>query len=64
LRRNRKVWIPKDAALRANLLIRNHNNPIGGHYGVDKTVAVLKTKYWWLHVKRDVSKYIQRCAAC
>ncbi|RYN60184.1 hypothetical protein AA0118_g6314 [Alternaria tenuissima] len=26
---------------------------MGGHYGVDKTVAVLKTKYWWPHVKRD-----------
>ena len=37
---------------------------MGGHYGVDKTVAVLKTKYWWPHVKRDVSEYIRRCAAC
>ena len=64
LRRNGKVWIPEDAALRANLLMRNHDDPIGGHYGVDKTVAVLKTKYWWPHVKRDVSEYIQRCAAC
>ncbi|RYN56960.1 hypothetical protein AA0117_g13232 [Alternaria alternata] len=53
LRRNGKVWIPEDAALRANLLMRNHDDPMGGHYGVDKTVAVLKTKYWWPHVKRD-----------
>jgi transposase InsO family protein len=64
LRRNGKVWIPEDAALRANLLMRNHDDPMGGHYGVDKTVAVLKTKYWWPHVKRDVSEYIRRCAAC
>ena len=64
LRRNGKVWIPEDAALRANLLIRNHDDPIGGHYGVDKTVAVLKMKYWWPHAKRDVSEYIRRCAAC
>ncbi|KNG45587.1 gag/polymerase/env polyprotein [Stemphylium lycopersici] len=64
LRRNGKVWIPEDAALRANLLIRNHDDPMGGHYGVDKTVAVLKMKYWWPHVKRDVSEYIRWCAAC
>ena len=64
LRRNGKVWIPEDAVLRANILMKNHDDPIGGHYGVDKTIALLKVKYWWPHVRRDVSEYIKRCAAC
>lgn len=64
LRRNGKVWIPEDKALRANIMMRNHDDPIGGHYGVDKTVELLQRKYFWPYVRRDVHEYIGRCAAC
>jgi hypothetical protein len=58
------VWIPEDQALRQNILLKNHDNPIGGHYGVDRTVDILKRKYYWPGLRANVHKYIRHCAAC
>ena len=64
LRRSGKVWIPNDKALRMNILRKNHDDPMGGHYGTEKTAEVLKRKYFWPQLKSDVHEYISRCAAC
>jgi hypothetical protein len=58
------VWIPQDLALCHNILIKNHDDPIGGHYSVDKTIDLLKRKYYWPYLRRDVHAYIAKCAAC
>jgi hypothetical protein len=58
------VWIPENAVLRANLLRKNHDDLIGGYYGIDKTVYLLRMKYYWPYMKRDATEYIRRCAAC
>jgi hypothetical protein len=39
-------------------LQKNHNNPIGGHYSVDKTAELLKRKYYWPKLKEDVYKHV------
>jgi hypothetical protein len=57
------VWIPKDKALCYNILRKNHDNPIGGHYGVNKTAELLKRKYYWLKLKEDVYEHVYRCLA-
>ena len=41
LRRNSKVWVLYKANLRQKILIKNYNNPLGGHYGQTKTVELL-----------------------
>jgi hypothetical protein len=46
LRRSGKVWIPQDRALRQNILRKNYDDPIGGHYSVERTAEVLKRKYY------------------
>lgn len=46
LHREGKVWIPQDLALRHNILIKNHNDPIGSHYSVNKTTDLLRRKYY------------------
>ncbi|KAF1935570.1 hypothetical protein EJ02DRAFT_361197 [Clathrospora elynae] len=45
LRWNGKVWIPKAAALCANILMHNHDDPMGGHYSIEKIAYLLKMKY-------------------
>jgi hypothetical protein len=64
LRRSGKVWIPEDVTLRQTILSRNHDDPMGGHYGVEKTAQLLKRKYYWPMLTRDVHEYIRRCPAC
>ena len=64
LRKSGKVWIPENTTLRETILLRNHDDPIGGHFGIEKTVEVLKRKYYWPQLTRDVKEYIHRCPAC
>jgi hypothetical protein len=58
LRRSGKVWIPKDKALCYNILRKNHDDSMGGHYGVDKTAELLKRKYYWPKLKEDVHEHV------
>ena len=46
LRKSGKVWIPNNATLRETILLRNYDDPIGGHFSIEKTVKVLKQKYY------------------
>jgi hypothetical protein len=64
LRRSGKVWIPDNVTLRQTILSRNHDDPMGGHFGVEKTAQLLKRKYYWPKLARDVKEYIRRCPAC
>ncbi|CAA7026198.1 unnamed protein product [Microthlaspi erraticum] len=35
-----------------------------GHFGVDKTLAVLVDHFFWPHLKKDVEKFCSRCITC
>ena len=35
-----------------------------GHFGIDKTLVLLKEKFYWPHMKKDVHRYYTRCVAC
>jgi hypothetical protein len=41
-----------------------HYSQVEGHFGVKKTVAVLQKNFYWIKLRRDVSKYIKSCTAC
>jgi hypothetical protein len=38
-----------------------HNVPYAGHLGYQKTVAVIKSHYFWPGVKRKIVEYIAKC---
>jgi len=35
-----------------------------GHYGVDKTLSILKENFYWTHVRVDVQSYSSKCITC
>ena len=35
-----------------------------GHFGIAKTLNVLKEYFFWPHMKRDVGKICERCIVC
>ncbi|XP_012472427.1 uncharacterized protein LOC105789600 [Gossypium raimondii] len=48
-----------------NLLVHEaHSEGLMGHFGIAKTLAVLKEHFYWLKMKRDVAKVCNRCIAC
>ncbi|PKI55658.1 hypothetical protein CRG98_023969 [Punica granatum] len=35
-----------------------------GHFGVVKTLDILKEHFFWLHMKRDVERICSKCVTC
>ena len=53
-----------DSSLRKLLLHESHSGALMGHFGRDKTYAMLSTHYYWPSMKRDVERPVQRCTTC
>jgi len=62
--KERKVYVPKDEELRAEIIQLHHDVPAAGHGGRWKTVELVTRNYWWLGVTRDVGRYVEGCDLC
>ena len=50
--------------MRAELMRVYHNNELAGHFGIDKTLALIKRKYWWPTIGSDVAERVLSCRTC
>jgi hypothetical protein len=41
-----------------------HNVPYVGHPGYHKTMAMIKSHYFWPGMKKEIIEYIARCMEC
>ncbi|RVX17088.1 Transposon Ty3-I Gag-Pol polyprotein [Vitis vinifera] len=41
-----------------------HGGGMGGHFGRDKTIALVEDRFFWPSLKKDVWKVIKQCRAC
>ena len=51
-------------SLKAFILTRYHSLPIAGHKGRDKTLSLIRKRYYWPGMSKDVAKWIRSCATC
>ena len=58
----RFLVVPK--SLQSKVMEMNHDIPTAGHAGKDKTIAKIKTRYFWYRMTKDIRNYISSCAAC
>ena len=56
------IWlcIPR-SHMRLNLIKEKHCGGLVGHFGIDKTLSLLKDKYYWSHMYKDVQKFVKSC---
>ena len=59
-----KVWVPYKVNLQQKILIKNYDDPLGGHYGLSKTVELLLYKYYWLRLRQEAKEYISHYKKC
>jgi len=59
-----KVYVPKDEALRVEIIRLHHYMPMGGHGGQWKTAEMVTRNFWWPGVTREVKRYVEGCNAC
>ena len=51
--------------MRNEILYQLHDSPMsGGHFGVEKTLAMIKQRFWWPSIKTSVERHIANCDRC
>ena len=59
-----KIYVPKDEALRIEIIRLHHDMPMGGYEGQWKTTEMVTQNFWWPGVMREVKRYVEGCDAC
>lgn len=62
--RNHQLVIPDHQGLRQRCMELTHDAPWAGHFGRDKTGALVTSLYWWPGIHKDVDQYVRTCPAC
>lgn len=63
-RKGRPWLLVVPSILRKDLIYECHDTPVGGHYGVEKTLARLKENYYWINMDKSVRAYVRSCPFC
>ena len=59
-----KILLDHTSPLVQSVLQECHSTPLGGHGGMQKTMARVCVAFSWDGVKRDVKKFVQECDIC
>ena len=51
-------------AIRMELISRHHDDPLAGHFGIEKTRELLARKYYWPTLRHNVEAYVKGCDVC
>ena len=58
-----QLCIPR-SSMRENLIKEKHSGGLAGHFGRDKTFALVAKHYYWPQLQQDVKKFVQSCRVC
>jgi hypothetical protein len=59
-----RIYVPNSQELKNMILREMHNVPYVGNPGYQKTIAVVKSQYYWPGMKKEVVDFIARCLEC
>lgn len=55
-----RLCIPR-TSLREQIICETHGSGLAAHSGRDKTIAAIEDKYFWPHLRREVTRFVERC---
>lgn len=59
-----RLFVPKDPQLKQVIFTEAYNSVYSLHPENTKMYCDLKQRYWWLGMKREISKFVSRCLVC
>ena len=58
------IYVPNSQELKIMILKEIHSIPYVGCPGYQKTIAVVKSQYYWPDMKKEIVEYITKCLEC
>ena len=58
-----KLCVPR-TSFRDLLVWEMHAGGLAGHFGRDKTIALVEDRFYWPSLKRDVARIVAQCRTC
>jgi hypothetical protein len=58
-----KLCLP-DTSMRELVILELHLGGLAGHFGRDKTIALVEDRYYWLRLKKQVATIVKHCRTC
>lgn len=52
------------AAERLQILKTYHDDATAGHYGAQRTIARIASRYYWPGMRREITEHVRHCAEC
>jgi hypothetical protein len=59
-----RLYVPDNEDIKTSILSQCHDHPSAGHFGRYKTVELVSRDFYWPHLSKFVSHYIQTCEVC
>jgi hypothetical protein len=59
-----RIYVPNSQELKNLVLKEMHNAPYAGHPGYQKTIAAVKSQFYWSEMNKYVTYFIAKCLAC
>lgn len=59
-----RLCIPLNAKVKTEVLERLHEDPLAGHFGITKTRLRVQRRFYWPHMKEEITKHISTCEEC
>ena len=48
-------------SMRENIIRELHSNGLAGYFRKDKMLALIEDKYYWLKMRKYITRYVERC---
>jgi hypothetical protein len=64
LLRWKNKWYIFSDLLKRKFLKQNHDDSYADHFEHERTLNLLKKKYFWNNMNKDVKKYVDSCSTC
>jgi len=60
--RKNLLWIPN--SLIRQIMESEHDTKVAGHMGQDKTIELVRRKFWWPKINERIIDFVQSCPKC
>ena len=59
-----RIYVPDTGDLRLRVLRMKHDHPTAGHFGQNKTLALIRREFTWPNLRSMVNDYVRSCTSC